>query len=293
MKLKKYLYYLISLICSVYISYLICRINTLSIKSIIFITFVVGGIFEYITYLYIKNIQRKKITQKVIFLILIVSLIISGIVIKLNWKFFTSKFQPTSITIYSDDEDIVISNVIKNVIIDNIVYNIQGNHLINSNVLETNLEDKIYNNTNNLVIEFSKCSDIKIIFNSNTDEIHIKDGNNIIENINTCEDGYEYKVQSNIVKNNSFMIQLIMSELVLTYITFFTILLIKCVKNEKRYFIIAIIIAILGMWFYYTKYYIGILFPDSPGYIIYNFNEMFHLKFQSRTPIYPVIIRIC
>lgn len=293
MKFKCRALYIISIICSFYISYLICRLHPLSTRAVISITVFVTCIFLFITYLYKKNIDYSKLTKRNFLIMLILSICISIIVIQLNFNFFTKTFKETTIEIYSDEE-MISDNNIKNIIIDNMVYTISGNQLLNNGVLVEDSETIIENNNEKMLIKVPQCMDIKVIFNPTSNVIHIQDGSFTKDILEFDEESYTYTVQSNVITDSLYVIRLILSELILIYIIFSTIVLLKCIRNpEKRYFIVTMIITIIGMWFYYSKYEIGILFPDSVSYIKYKFREALELKLQGRTPIYPILIRIC
>lgn len=296
MKLKDKLIYIISLICSLYISYLVCRVYVLGPKAVVLVTILISCAFGYLTYLYKKNISYSKLTKKSFIVILVLSIFIATIILKLNYNFFTKQFKETIIEVSSNEQDVEIEGTIKNLVVNNVYYTISGNMLINDGVEADYSRIVIESNLNRIRIYCPKATDIKIIFNSGYKSIHVMDGNSteIIDTNQEDDDDYVYQFKSNIVDDNFCIIRLIISELLLTYIVFCTIMLIKYTDNkEKRYFVITMLIAVFGMWLYYAKYENIILCPDSLDYIRYNFDEVLHMQLQGRPPIYPLIIAIC
>ena len=64
-------------------------------------------------------------------------------------------------------------------------------------------------------------------------------------------------------------------------------------KKENKFFIATLVVALIGMWYYFNYYARAIQMNDSPTYIQFAFSKLLHLEIQSRTPVYPIIIRIC
>ena len=166
MKLKDKLIYIISLICSLYISYLVCRVYVLGPKAVVLVTILISCAFGYLTYLYKKNISYSKLTKKSFIVILVLSIFIATIILKLNYNFFTKQFKETSIEIYSNEQDVEVEETIKNLVVNNVYYTISGNMLINNGVEADYSKIIIESNLNRIRINCPKSTDIRVIFNS-------------------------------------------------------------------------------------------------------------------------------
>lgn len=291
MSMKKKWIYIITLICSLYITYLIVRLHAYSLKSIIVIAIIVFSIFGYLTYLYRKNTEYKRVNKKSWIVLASISALLAVGIIGINCDIVIDKFKETEITIASK-ENLEIQNAIKYMIVDNTYYTIQGNGLLNNaRALDTAM--KIENNKNSISIKLPKSISIKIVFYSGYNNITIIDGANT-NVINNSNESTAYEITSNKTSDNWCIIRFAITCVLLTYIILNTILIIKYTKNKQnRYFIITMLIVILGTALYIAKYEQVVIYPDTWDYINFNFREILKLNFQGRTPIYPLIIKIC
>lgn len=303
MKLRDKLIYIISFICSLYISYLLCRVYEIKFIGTIIVTMCITLGIMYFTYWTNKNIAYEKITKKGIIIIGIVSLLISLVILKFNYNFFTKNFKETNIDIYTEGNNGNIDyNVIKNLIVNNTIYTIKEGKLYNNGVeiQESNIQIN-KENENVINIKVPKSYSIKVVFNKQENAINIRDGN-IVNTIKfeklkesklLKEPVYQYDIKSNAIKDGLYIVRTMMSICVLEYLVIITIMLIVYNKSaENRYLIGTMIIVGLGIWYYYNHYARVIFTNDTPDYIGYPFSKLFHLEIQGRVPIYPFICRI-
>lgn len=303
MKLRDKLIYIISFICSLYISYLACRVYNIKIIGAIVLTVSITLGIMYFTYWTKKSIMYEKITKKGIIIIGIVSILIALLILKFNYNFFTKSFKETDIDIYAEENGKNIDyNVIKSLIVNNTVYTLKDGKLYNNGVEieESNIQiNKVSDNKIN--IKIPKSYNIKIVFNKQEQMINIRDGN-IVNSIKfeklkesklLKEPVYQYDIKSNVIKDGLYIIRTMMSICVLEYLVIMIIILIVYNKSiENRYFIGTMLIVVLGIWYYYNNYARVIFTNDTPDYIGYPFIRLFHLEIQGRVPIYPFICRI-
>ncbi len=306
---KNKLTHTVSIMCALYLSYLVYRVYNLGILGIctIFILLTIAGI--YLTYLFNKNITYEKMQKKRLRILGIIAVVISVIILIFNFNFFTKSFESTKVEISAKDNVNLNDNLIKYVCVNNVVYTISGNNVINNGVLVEDTNINVQNVDNKLIkIEFPKSYNITLVFNKQDKPILLKDGNIEKEirtndksqhinsaGIDTVDDiDYKYTVTSNIKEGYFYTIKIIVSLFVLSYITYMILLIFvyNC-KNENKFFIATLVVSLIGMWYYFNYYARAIQMNDSPTYIQFAFSKLFHLEIQGRTPVYPIIIRIC
>lgn len=293
MKLKNNLIYIISFMFSIYISYLICGLYELKVQGIIFITFFDIGISLYLTYLWKKNVKYKNMKFKTKIIISIVSILIAVIILILNWNILTNKFTKTSVIINSKNLDVVNNNLIQSISVNNTSYTVNNNKCVDNNRNESTYGIKIsVLDEHTLRIDFEKYVDIKIIFNSQTENINVQDGD-ILSTIEFQKDTYLYSVQSNSYADSIFIFRIILSLATIVYIVNLLIISIFYINKEKRFMLTTMVICAIGAWIYYGLLRKSIVYGDSPSYIYFNFHEFLNGKFSGRVPIYPLVIRIC
>lgn len=306
---KNKLTHTISIMCSLYISYLIYRVYNLGILGICTTFIFLTMVSRYLTYLFNKNIAYEKMEKKNLRILGIIAVVIAVVILVSNFNFFTKSFEGTSIEIYAKDNENLNENLIKYVCVNNVVYTINGNNIINNGVLVEDTNINVQKVDNKLIkIEFPKSYNIELVFNKQDEPILLKDGDIEKEirtndkkvhinsaGIDTTDDiDFKYTVTSNIKEGSFYTIKIIVSLFVLSYITYMTILIFvyNC-KKENKFFIATLVIAIIGMWYYFNYYARAIQMNDSPTYIQFAFSKLLHLEIQGRTPVYPIIIRIC
>ncbi len=297
-KSKGIVIYIFSLIFSLYTSYLICRLYNINIRGIICITLANIIATEYLTYLWRKNIKYDEIKEnlkgKTKITLTIITIIISIITLLLNFNILTKSYRKTSIQIES--KELNVNSIIKGIYVNNSFYEIKDGKLagLYPNYRKPGFVIKKIDEKN-LQLDMRKAMLVKIVFYKQEGNIDIKDGEQI-STINLADTEYEnaeYKVKTNIYNDNLFIIRTIASMMALIYFIGLIVIALKYIDVEKRCGLITIIIATVGAWTFFNLYPIEILYTDSGTYIWKNFKEIFQGKLRVRTPIYPLIIKIC
>lgn len=66
------------------------------------------------------------------------------------------------------------------------------------------------------------------------------------------------------------------------------------VYNYNKWIFIVLIAILITRYLYFKTNQIAYLYPDSIGYINFDFNKILHLNFsEGRVPVYPIFIRLC
>lgn len=283
MKIKKIIYY-ISILISFYISYLICRPFEFKVYGKIAI-YIINMFFSVcITFNFIKNVSYNKIDKKSIKYSIILSCIISLILV-FSIGFFTKGYRSSKIELSSDVP--INSEVIESIIYNNLD-NCVKNGISYDGLGRINDRIKIQQvNKNVISIEFEKNIKTTVKLRNHDYNIYIKSGNDKEK----VDESFIY-VKSNLEKDNLFILRTCLSICILIYILFMlNIYIINC-KEKRAPIITMIIIGIIGL-IYLIYFKLGNVFNDSYGYINYNFTNFIHGEFYGRTPIYPLVIRIC
>ena len=271
-KLKNELIYILSFIFSLYTSYLICRLHNANLIGNLCIVFVNILATEYLTYLLNKNIKlnevREKIKHKTKIIIIFTSIIISIVILLLNFNIFTHKYTGTNITISS--ENLNSSNIVKSMYVNNVFYNVENNELadqMGNYIYETSIgiEFNVIDE-HTLKIDIPKFIDIKLIFNEQEGNITICDGEST-STINTENDTYEYTVKSNSYIDNLFILRTLLSLVSLIYFTGLIILAVIYLDLDRRCELITSIVASIIGWLYFKLYTTGVMFNDSTTYM--------------------------
>ena len=293
-KSKNKLIYILSFIFSIYISYLVCRLYRLNIIGNCFIVILIITLFEYLTYLWHKNIDLNYIINKVkkknkiisIFLILI----ISTFFLFCEYKFFSFKYDSTALIVHSNE--VINGDIIKKMSVNDVFYNVKNNKLVDAETFNINLGIEIKQlDDNNIRVDIPKLVNVKIYFNETEKNLIIKDGN-ISSKINSEDYIYGYDVKSNSCIDRLFILRLILSLITIIYIITLLTTALLCLKKDKKYKLILFIGIIFIGWIYFKMCAKAVLFDDSGGYIWSNWLEIFRGELKGRTPFYPLIIKI-
>ena len=204
-------------------------------------------------------------------------------------KFFTNTYQDAKIVFSKED---ISQSFITSITIDNEVFNNSNNKFYDDLGTEnTKIKFKLEENNATLTIEDARSGVITL--NKTSDGMKVKDGENNRTIKLEDNEATEYEIGSLSVFDGKSVIRSIISLELILFVTFMIVSYLMNInnKNKKNIIISILIILLIGLYYYQTTR-IGNLYPDSHGYINYNFQDLLKLKLNDRTPVYPLIIRI-
>lgn len=277
-KVKKVIYFILPLLIAIYQVYLVNRIWDFSKKITLMIGILLICALYFVFYLFYKKIDYKGLSKKNIIIITIISIILSGIILSLDFDFFFKDYKDTTVTIYEADQENISEIPISNIFVDNVPQQLDNTQ-----------------KTSPMKLEFKNIKDLLLVFEKTPEEnqqVIIKDGEQEVT-VNWENNTYQYSIESNKEISAYSIIRLILSfimiEILSIIICISTYYLYK--KNKSLIIPTLVIVAIIRIIFYQeTVAYI--MHGDSYSYQLYNFNGLFSGVLQDRVPIYPVIIKI-
>ncbi len=277
---------ILAFLASLYTSYLIIRISDYNFLSIFIICLFLLILFESLTFFIKKNFNFQAFPKFKKIWIIISAILLTSIIFIFNIKFFSYTFKDTELTINSNGngqiiERIVIDNVFYNNREDKIFHNDYNGHQI-INIISDDLNNSVYK------LNFKKASRIQLVFKNEINNVSITDGSDLVNLSKTTV----YNVQSNAIFDSISIIRGILSY-ILIFTIIFSVISILLDNTKKKCFIFTIIVTLLIGICYFTNSRINIMFGDSWSYIDFNFSKFSHFIFSGRTPVYPMIIRIC
>lgn len=277
-KLKNVIHLLLPIVIAIYQVYLVDRIWNISNKISLFL-FIIIICFLYICfYLLKKNIKFSKLNKKNIIIISLLSLLLTAIIMNIDFDFFVKKYRDVNITISQDvKENSQFS--IKSIVVDNVTQNVQKFHNIN----EVNLY-------------YKEVKDVSILFEKNENEdanIMIQENDEPTINVSLKEINYQYDVKSNAIMSPFSIIRFILSFVMIEILSITICLVSYYMYKEDKTLILPIltIVAILRIIFYKQCSFF-IMTPDSYEYKNFDFNALFSGKLQGRVPIYPLVLSL-
>ncbi len=294
MNKKKSIYiYILSILNAIYLIYLICRPYKYPVLGILLISIIIILLDIYLTHKWLKGVKKGKLhsnKKKLILytgfstLFLILYFCVCGGV-----KFFTNTYQDAKIVFSKED---ISQSFITSITIDNEVFNNSNNKFYDDLGTEnTKIKFKLEENNATLTIEDARSGVITL--NKTSDGMKVKDGENNRTIKLEDNEATEYEIGSLSVFDGKSVIRSIISLELILFVTFMIVSYLMNInnKNKKNIIISILIILLIGLYYYQTTR-IGNLYPDSHGYINYNFQDLLKLKLNDRTPVYPLIIRI-
>lgn len=282
--LKRINCYVLSII-SIYMSYLICRIFDFKIIGKIVIYILNFAISICLVLKLKKNTDLSNMKKKENIIFLFIAGIVSIIVV-LSCNFFTKDYVTSNTEIYSDYP--ININIIESVIYNNSEYIVEEDGLAYEETGKIN--DKIHISVidqNRISISMDNTFKSAIKLREYYNNLYYQDNGNV----KNVENRLIY-VESNAIKNETYYIRFILSFLSLTYIIYMLILYV--IQNRKDAVFICTIISIglIGIG-YFINVKLGKLTNDSYEYKDFNFSYFLNGNFDSRTPGYPFVIRLC
>lgn len=304
-KVKKILSYVICIIISLYISYLIIRVNSFGNRINIIITMFFVIVSVLLLRIFVKKIKYQNIEIKKLKIIFLISLIISLGILVTNFDFFAKKYIDTTVVITNLDEKNQTAKgnnvTIRQITIDNVVQNLGEINFTNgwSYDENTGLINCSTPNSEPLILSFAKAKNIEIIFDKNDHSgfVNIKDGEQEEkQDLYSFTDKLQrYEVQSNRIMSFFSIVRAIVSFCILTVLAY-----IFCVASyytyKKKKSLLLPVLAIIGITriAFYGLLQPYVLFPDSDSYMDSSYIlELMHLNLRGRTPVYPIIISFC
>lgn len=265
----------IPFILAMYQTYLVNRIWQFELPVNIMVGIFFTVAMYVIFYLFIKNIEPKKIKKKVRMFLLMVSIVVSVLVMIFNFDFLVKKYKPTSVTIEQDkSQPIMISYIVKD------------------NVIQP-LDQK--EKCNHCELTFEKCKSAIIVLEKGetTGNILIKEGKK--EKQVEWQDDlgiYVYEVTENRVMTLLSTIRMFLSFAMIEILSYILCLSSYYLYKEKKSLLLPtlIVIAIVRIAFY-QEIQFNVTFLDSVDYRKHSFEELFSGKLQDRTPLYPLFIQ--
>ncbi len=289
---KKNLFYTVAILHFIYLSFLINRLHQNRLLAQGFILFLCVAIGVFCVYRWQKNkdiniIQKKK--KKVI----LGSILSALFVLIVGFPFFCAQYKPTEIALEMAPTDFKFIDEIQ---IDQVSYKYNGDCFSGEHEPYCTNKVKltvgaIVGETQSYKFDFEKASSIKIVFNEKANDLIVKEEDKVL----TVGDlSHEYVVSSNQDYNFYSLIYSLLSLEFMAFVFFLLFTYFISVKdNYKKMFMAVLVISFVIFLFYFCHSQLGYQCPDSIGYIGFNFSSFFHLVFDDRVPLYPVLIRIC
>lgn len=278
-KIKKGFFIIMPLILAIYQVYLVNRIWDFSKKISLMIGIFCACALYFIFYLFYKKINYKEISKRSMILVTIFSLLLSGIILGMDFDFFSKKYKETTVTLYQENQEEVTEIPIKSVIVDNV---------------PQTLED--FQKVSPIELNFNHCKDVTIVLEreetKKNQTITIKDGEHETK-VEWNNNIYQYQVKSNKSMTTFSMIRLVISFIMIEMLSFIVCLSSYYMYKKKKSLLIPILvlIAIIRILFY-QQTILYIVYNDSIEYQNYSFSKLFSGELQDRVPIYPLLIKI-
>jgi len=301
----KSLLYIVAVIFSIFLAYLIDNAYSIGGRIFFVIAIVLSVISSFLIFLFNKNVQVKNIKAKILKIIFVISIILSIIMLICNFNFFTKKFKKSEVKLiqleekneYSLGNQVTVTSIVQgNKVQDVFDGKIYGNWVwddySNTKISAQNGGSKF------LRVLFDKSNDIRITFekNENSGKVKIVDGEyeSIIDLYSYKTDTYSYEVKSNCYIDILFVIRLIFSFAMLLFVTLLVLIASYYLyKTQKSIILPTLVLILLLRGFYYSNLKAYTLYPDSESYIEYDFSKLLNLEIPARTPIYPLVIKMC
>ena len=290
---KKFLY-LLSILVSIYFTYLFTRLWNLSLAGILTILIFISFLIFYIT----KKVEIKlndiiKIHSKQI---VIVSIVLSTLTVISMISFFSYKYTSSEVELTGNNLSL---NAIDSIVINNQRYLLDDNLFSSSydkwhnKYIKSSLSRVIVKNVeeNKITLLFEKSYNVKIFFNDDYD-VKAKELNQEVkvEKINST---FMYEIQSNRIKDSYVYIRMVLSLFSLIYIYYLLVSMIFLLDNEKKGELIIILIGIIIGLSFFNNIILGYSTNDTNSYINFSFKKLLHfIPHKSRMPGYPIIVRI-
>lgn len=286
--LKKTKILILTIISTVFFSYLLIRMNNYNLRTCIVIVLAILFINLTLNIFFDKHEYKLQTKSKRIGIFL--SLIISLFIVTFFNEFFIYNYQETSVDINKNYTSIEEIDCIESIIINNVKYSKMNNGYYNTFDYDKNIKTNFIFENEKTVITFEKLRDIKIEFNKNQNLVINDNDKEIKDN----DENFIFEVTSNKYLSYNSILLFIISICILSYYSYllYSILINKKSSKELKTLIyLSISIILIGIYYYLTLQS-NILFNDSLSYINYDFKSFLHLVFSGRTPIYPLIIFI-
>lgn len=277
-KVKKVIYFILPLLIAIYQVYLVNRIWDFSKKITLMIGILLICALYFVFYLFYKKIDYKGLSKKNIIIITIISIILSGIILSLDFDFFFKDYKDTTVTIYEADQENISEIPISNIFVDNVPQQLDNTQ-----------------KTSPMKLEFKNVKDVLLVFEKTPEEnqqVIIKDGEQEVT-VKWENNTYQYSIESNKEISSYSIIRLILSFVMIEILS-----IIICIssyylysKNKSLLIPILVLIAIIRIIFY-QETVMYIMYGDSYEYQSYSFTKLFSGELQDRVPIYPLIIKI-
>lgn len=294
---KKYILdniiYLINIICSIYLSYLLTRVFEINNEGIIFLYLLIISLGIFYSKLIKKTINLKKIKEEFKPKLIIISCFFTIIILGLNYNFFTFQYTNTSLEINTKTK--TLEEAINKIYINNVPCYIENNKCKNTYPEFNSKTVKISKNeNNNYTLNFKKALNIRIEFNEINESLTLKEKDN--EQIETTfyKDNNLYTLKTNKTSDCFNLVRIILSFSMIFFETVMLLIVLKATENKsKKSFLITLLLTFLIGILYINFYQLGIITFDSKSYINFDFESFFDLTFSGRTPIYSMIISFC
>lgn len=274
--------YIISEIVAIYFTYLFCRQFDFGIKGISIISIINLLSFFFLTKYWIKKNKGKELLKKSKKIVIISSIILSSLLLLSNFRFYAKKYVNNEIEISRIDNKNITTEIINYIQVNNEFYSAN---------IDDYVDEKIIDNKK-ILLKFKKMDNINITFKNQQGDLKIKDTNSSYTlTFGDSEEKVIYKVSNNYYTDASSILRLIISYISIFYV--FIMFMIHFYNNKESRGLIAIIIICLYVGHYYfIRVPMNSISPDSSGYVNYNFDRLWNLQLNGRTPIYPIIIGI-